>query len=1208
MYAKANLHHPQSPSLPGQFSSGNFGHRNATISDSHFFLGETGDDNIDGLFVGTFWYDEDNPFQTEVTYSFPQDSNDFQSDMSSKDVTAKNNLIPFGSAQQSIMRQVLNGFEDVANLEFTKVAPHVEANIVIAGTSSSNVKTASSEIPYLDNVNQWYNAFYNDLTPKAGSYTWKTLIHETGHSLGLAHGHEIDRESPFYDPIPGKKMKYSRDSMEFSVMTYRSYIGKSLEKGYSNDESSYAQSLMMYDIAALQEMYGANYDTNNGDTTYKFSSNTGELLINGVGQGKPDGNRIFRTIWDGDGKDTYDFSNYDNGMTVDLRPGNWSLFSGTQQADLGDGRYARANVFNALTHNNDTRSLIENAIGGDGNDIITGNSANNNLKGSDGNDTLDGNDGNDTLLGGDGNDILRGGDGADVLRGGDGNDTIYFDNSDKFWDSNRKAINIGGKGTDTLIINDGSAFRTSNISMYGFEKFEGANQSDSIRGASNSVNYRLDGGGGDDILRGAGGDDTLIGGDGNDTLRGGDGADTLRGRDGNDIIYFDKSDKFWDNKKNAINIGGGGRDTLILEDGASFKTSNLSMYGFEKFLGSNRTDSVRGASNNVDYHLDGGAGNDTLRAEGGDDTLIGGIGNDTLIGGDGNDVLQGGHGADILQGGDGHDTIYFDNLDKFWDSKKKAIDIGGDGRDTLILEEGSSFRTSNLSMYGFERFQGADLADSVRGASNDINYRLVGGGGDDNLRAEGGDDTLIGGEGNDTLRGGAGADILRGREGNDTIYFDNLDKFWDSKKKAIDIGGDGRDTLILEEGSSFRTSNLSMYGFERFQGADLADSVRGASNDINYRLVGGGGDDNLRAEGGDDTLIGGEGNDTLRGGAGADILQGGVGDDIYYVSNTSDTVTEELNAGLDTVFSSVSFELSDNVEHLTLIGDGSINSIGNALDNVLTGNDSDNQINGAAGDDILSGEGGIDILIGGEGNDTYYIHHQGDIVTEELDAGSDIVFSSVSFELSGNIESLTLIGNVSINATGNALNNTIIGNNNDNIIDGASGTDTMSGGIGDDTYYVDDLNDLVVEEVDEGTDIIFAVTSYGLAENVENLTLTGTTNSYAVGNSLNNTIVGNDGDNFIEGGAGTDVLTGGAGSDSFNFREGMGNDIITDFEVGIDKINIPNGPPPDYPDFIISDIGEDTLIKYNDDSFLLKDVDATRIDPAAFDWHWDLPF
>ena len=103
-------------------------------------------------------------------------------------------------------------------------------------------------------------------------------------------------------------------------MSYRSYIGASATSGYTNGANSYPQTLMMYDIAALQEMYGANYKTKAGNTVYKWSPTTGEMSINGVGQGAPAGNKIFMTMWDGGGRDTYDFSNYTTNLTVNLSP------------------------------------------------------------------------------------------------------------------------------------------------------------------------------------------------------------------------------------------------------------------------------------------------------------------------------------------------------------------------------------------------------------------------------------------------------------------------------------------------------------------------------------------------------------------------------------------------------------------------------------------------------------------------------------------------------------------------------------------------------------------------------------------------------------------------------------------------------------------------------------------------------------------------
>jgi Ca2+-binding RTX toxin-like protein len=151
-------------------------------------------------------------------------------------------------------------------------------------------------------------------------------------------------------------------------------------------------------------MYGADFTTNSGNTTYRWDANTGQTFIDGVGQGAPGANRVFLTLWDGGGVDTYDFSNYGTNLQVDLSPGGWSLISSVQQANLGNGNPARGNVFNALQHNGDARSLIENASGGTGHDTIGGNVAANHLTGGVGNDRLIGRAGNDTLDGGAGTD------------------------------------------------------------------------------------------------------------------------------------------------------------------------------------------------------------------------------------------------------------------------------------------------------------------------------------------------------------------------------------------------------------------------------------------------------------------------------------------------------------------------------------------------------------------------------------------------------------------------------------------------------------------------------------------------------------------------------------------------------------------------------------------------------------------------------------
>ena len=210
-------------------------------------------------------------------------------------------------------------------------------------------------------------------------------------------------------------------SSEWSVMTYYSYIGGDGEFYRINDGSG-NQTYMIDDIAALQYLYGANFNTNAGNTVYTWSPTTGETFIDGVGQGASSANKVYEAIWDGGGIDTYNLSNYSSNLVIDLRPGEWSTFSTAQLADLDSAapgvHLAAGNVANAYQYNGDPRSLIENAIGGSGNDTLIGNQANNMLAGGAGNDVLAGLEGNDTLTGAAGNDTLFGGVGNDIMDGG----------------------------------------------------------------------------------------------------------------------------------------------------------------------------------------------------------------------------------------------------------------------------------------------------------------------------------------------------------------------------------------------------------------------------------------------------------------------------------------------------------------------------------------------------------------------------------------------------------------------------------------------------------------------------------------------------------------------------------------------------------------------------------------------------------------------
>ncbi|MGO7215203.1 beta strand repeat-containing protein, partial [Rhizobium ruizarguesonis] len=306
------------------------------------------------------------------------------------------------------------------------------------------------------------------------------------------------------------------------------------------------------------------------------------------------------------------------------------------------------------------------------------------------------------------------------------------------------------------------------------------------------------------------------------------------------------------------------------------------------------------------------------------------------------------------------------------------------------------------------------------------------------------------------------------------------------------------------------------------------------------------------------TITGGAGNDTLNGGVGADSLIGGMGDDTYIVDNAGDLVTEAANKGIDTVRTTLaSYTLGSDVENLTYIGTVAFVGTGNSLDNTITGGAAIDMLSGGAGNDVLNGGASADTLIGGAGHDTYIVDNAGDIVTEAANAGTDTVRTTLAAHtLAANVENLTYIGTGSFAGTGNLLDNVITGGvgadklmgaaGNDTLI-GGGGSDTMLGGMGDDVYVVDVATDLVIENANEGIDIVHTVlATYSIAAltNVENLTYTGSASFTGTGNALANTITGGAGNDVLNGAAGADTLIGGAGHDTYIVDNA--GDIVTE--------------------------------------------------------------
>jgi Ca2+-binding RTX toxin-like protein len=287
------------------------------------------------------------------------------------------------------------------------------------------------------------------------------------------------------------------------------------------------------------------------------------------------------------------------------------------------------------------------------------------------------------------------------------------------------------------------------------------------------------------------------------------------------------------------------------------------------------------------------------------------------------------------------------------------------------------------------------------------------------------------------------------------------------------------------------------------------------------------------------------------------------------------------------------YTLASNASTLTYTGTAAFTGTGNDLDNTITGGDGGNTLTGGkgedtllggAGKDILDGGEGADLMSGGDGNDIYYVDNINDQVVEGLNGGTDEIRTTVSYTLPDNVEKLTYIGTGNFAGTGNDLDNTLTGGAGNDTLDGGAGVDRMVGGSGDDTYYVDNIKDTVVEAAGGGFDTVYSTAStYTLAANVEALYFAGTGDFKGTGSvddnfiyggagndtlsglDGNDTLYGNDGNDKLSGGNGSDTLYGGSGNDSLDggagadvMYGGTGDDTYTVDNVGDQIIEAPN--------------------------------------------------
>ncbi|WP_334040822.1 calcium-binding protein [Burkholderia ambifaria] len=611
------------------------------------------------------------------------------------------------------------------------------------------------------------------------------------------------------------------------------------------------------------------------------------------------------------------------------------------------------------------------------------------------------------------------------------NDKIYWINSSDFIMFGPTQIKVSPSNRSYLIGTDGDdVFDANYYAAYG-QWIDSTLLVNFLAGDGNDLmggsnrNDNLWGGNGNDTLLGYDGDDRLYGENGDDELNGGAGNDVLDGGIGNDRLFGQVG--------NDIMNGGDGDDIMM-----GFTASNESKQTLA--WGETDDDVMYGGAGND--RMWGGVGNDYMDGEDGADFVSGGDGNDTVFGGAGNDELHGDAGNDRLLGDTGNDRIFGEaGDDVLW---------GGDGDDVLVGFTASNDVKQTLSWGESDNdmLYGGNGNDALYGGLG--NDYLDGGNDNDFLDGGDGDDRLFGGAGDDELNGGNGHDALSGETGNDKIFGGaGNDMIW---------GGDGDDILV-----GFTASNDAKQSLGAWETDD--DTIYGgAGNDL---ILGGLGNDLLHGDAGDDEIQGGDGHDKLYGGDGNDRLFGQVGNDILYGGAGDDLL--------------VGFT-GDNEAKRTL-GPGETDN------DYLYGGEGNDTLLGGLGDDYLDGGAGADHMEGGEGNDTYIVNSVNDVILEYANEGYDTVTSSANYILNANIEELRLVEGFNVNGTGNALDNRIVGNSADNILDGVTGADTMIGGKGNDTYYVDNIGDRVVEFAGEGIDTVQSKISYTLGEHVENLNL-----------------------------------------------------------------------------------------------------------------------